>query len=238
MNRRSRSISMALGLPLVWAMLAWTFLPVSAQESITAVADLIDRDEKYVGRAVLRETADGVQLTVQVQGATGIAPGEHGIHLHQKASCVAPTFDSAGPHHNPLGDSHGLNNPAGPHAGDLPNIVMNADGSSTPYETVSTLITLRESDRTLFDADGSALVIHANPDDQVTDPSGNSGARILCGVVINENIVIGMPSTGNGFEAGFWLASVGALIAMVGGLLLKGRTPKENDAAVREIDWR
>jgi Cu-Zn family superoxide dismutase len=144
-----------------------------------ASATLKDASGQVIGSAQFTEDATGiVHVNVHVKGLT---PGLHGIHLHAVGSC-SPTFAAAGGHHNSLGHQHGLDNPNGPHAGDLPNLTVNKAGvghlnASTDRATLSSGAT------TLFDADGSALVIHAGPDDQVTDPTGNSGDRIACGVI-------------------------------------------------------
>jgi Cu-Zn family superoxide dismutase len=111
-----------------------------------------------------------------------LAPGRHGIHLHSVASCVGPAFTSAGGHHNPLGMEHGLANAAGAHAGDLPNLMVNVMGHGH-LQAVSDRATLSSGPVSLFDRDGSAVIIHAAMDDQVTNPTGNSGARVACGVI-------------------------------------------------------
>jgi Cu-Zn family superoxide dismutase len=112
----------------------------------------------------------------------GLTPGLHGVHVHELPSCTAPDFESAGPHFNPAGREHGLENPSGPHAGDLPNIRVEKDGSAdTTFRIDSTLLT---SDSSSFLRDeGSSIVIHAGADDQRTQPSGASGARVACGVI-------------------------------------------------------
>ena len=111
--------------------------------------------------------------------------GTHGIHFHAVGKCdgsTSPAFSTAGGHYNPMGKEHGLQNPAGPHAGDNPNIVIPASGVGKV--TFSTdRVSLTPGTASLFDADGTSLVIHAAADDQVTNPAGNSGARIACGVV-------------------------------------------------------
>ncbi|MFM6933359.1 MAG: superoxide dismutase family protein [Novosphingobium sp.] len=111
---------------------------------------------------------------------TGITPGEHGLHFHTTGSCKGTKFSGAGGHLNPLGHQHGMNNPAGSHLGDLPNVTADANGVAIAD------ITLKGSARDLvsamMDKDGTAIVLHARPDDYVTDPAGNSGDRIACGV--------------------------------------------------------
>jgi Cu-Zn family superoxide dismutase len=115
---------------------------------------------------------------------SGLPPGEHGIHFHAVAKCEGGTtaFSTAGAHYNPIGREHGLNNPAGPHAGDAPNIIVAADGTARTSFTTDR-VTLTDGSTTVFDADGSAIVIHAGPDDQISQPAGNSGARIVCGTL-------------------------------------------------------
>ena len=115
---------------------------------------------------------------------SGLPPGEHGIHFHAVAKCEggATAFSTAGAHYNPIGRQHGLSNPAGPHAGDAPNITVAADGTAKTNFTTDR-VTLTDGSTTLFDADGSAIVIHAAADDQMSQPAGNSGARIACGTL-------------------------------------------------------
>lgn len=145
-----------------------------------AAARLIDATGQTIGWARLTEDASGqLHMNVQVDGLT---PGRHGIHLHAVGACAGPTFASAGGHFNPLGAEHGLDNPAGAHAGDLPNLVVN-DAGRGHLDAISHHATLSSGPVSLLDADGSAIVIHAHEDDQVTNPSGNSGARIACGVI-------------------------------------------------------
>jgi Cu-Zn family superoxide dismutase len=116
---------------------------------------------------------NGVQVIVL---AFGLTAGLHGLHIHTVGSCVGPDFASAGPHFNPLGTAHGA------HAGDLPNLSVGPAGIGHLI-THSTSFTLAPGQLSIFDGDGAALVIHANPDDGVTNPSGNSGPRIACGVI-------------------------------------------------------
>jgi len=123
-----------------------------------------------------------VHVEVQV---TGMPPGPHGIHFHQVGKCdgaEATPFSTAGGHFNPIGRQHGLDNPQGPHAGDAPNFTVNADGTGKASFTTDR-VSLTDGSTSLFDDDGSAIVIHAAADDQTSQPAGNSGARIACGVV-------------------------------------------------------
>ncbi len=114
-----------------------------------------------------------------------LPPGEHGIHFHAVGKCEgagASPFASAGAHYNPIGRQHGLLNPAGPHAGDAPNFTVGPDGKAQVSFTTDR-VSLTPGSTTLFDADGSALVIHAAADDQISQPAGNAGARIACGAL-------------------------------------------------------
>lgn len=144
-----------------------------------ASATLRDTAGNVVGTAKFTEDATGI-LHVNVK-VTGLTAGLHGIHLHAVGACT-PTFTAAGGHHNPLGAQHGLDNPAGAHAGDLPNLVVNEAGVGHLNATTDRA-TLSAGPTSLFDVDDSAIVIHAAEDDQVTDPTGNSGGRVACGVI-------------------------------------------------------
>jgi len=133
-----------------------------------------------IGTAQLWQDANGV-VNVEI-ASISLPAGTHGIHFHDAAKCEGPAFTTAGGHYNPMGMEHGLQNPRGPHAGDNPNVTIPAGGVGNVSFTTDR-VSLTPGPRTLFDADGSALVVHAAADDQVTNPSGNSGARIACGVV-------------------------------------------------------
>jgi Cu-Zn family superoxide dismutase len=144
----------------------------------------VDAAGNQVGWVQLVEDARGiVHVNVHVDG---LAPGRHGIHIHAIGAC-SPTFAAAGGHYNPLGRQHGLLNPGGSHAGDLPNLVVNPEGIGMLAGTTDG-VTITPGPTTLFDdtpgAVGSAFIIHANADDQLTDATnGNSGARIACAVI-------------------------------------------------------
>lgn len=130
------------------------------------------------GTARLIAGGDTMTLAIAV---TGIAPGEHGFHLHTTGTCTRPDFASAGGHLNPYGKGHGLMDSDGPHLGDLPNLVVSEGGTATrAFELRGTRDELLTA---LFDADGTAVVIHADPDDGTTDPAGNAGSRVACAVL-------------------------------------------------------
>lgn len=159
-------------------------ITVAAPEALKAAAKIINTEGKEIGHMEMTEGRDGVLISL---GLTEIPEGEHGIHIHEVGKCEKPSFESAGAHFNPLGKHHGINNPKGPHLGDLPNITAEQDGT-VQVEFVAKNITLEKGmENSLFDADGSAIVIHEKADDYVTDPAGNSGARIACGVITSEN---------------------------------------------------
>jgi Cu-Zn family superoxide dismutase len=141
-------------------------------------AEMIDSAGKGIGRASLLQSREGALLVLKLQR---IPPGTHGLHVHDTGTCTPPGFESAGPHLNPAKKKHGSRNPAGSHAGDLPNVHADAKG------VIDTTLTLSRDLLTpaLLGAEGAprALVLHAKADDLMTDPSGNSGDRIACGVL-------------------------------------------------------
>ena len=138
-----------------------------------ATAVLRFADGTAHGRATLLRTSTGVRLLVD---GDGLPPGSHGLHIHAVGKCDAPDFKSAGAHWNPTMKMHGRDNPMGAHSGDLPNLVIGSDG----HGTVSADVVGDPS--ALMDADGASVIVHAGADDYKTDPSGNSGDRIACGI--------------------------------------------------------
>ncbi len=146
-------------------------LPATAGAQ-SAKAELKDVQGKVVGTATLNEVSGGVKIALR---ASGLKPGDHGFHLHAVGKCEPPAFTSAGGHFNPGNKKHGKKNPEGAHAGDLPNLKVGANGTGSIDATAGGV--------TLKDVAGLALVIHADPDDEKTDPTGNSGARVACGVI-------------------------------------------------------
>ena len=146
---------------------------------LSAEATLKDKDGKQVGVATFIETPEGVRVAV-----TGyrLPPGGHGLHVHAVGRCEPPEFTTAGAHFNPGNKQHGRMNPAGPHAGDLPNLVVAASGEGG-IDVTTKAFTLAPGPTSLLNDKGTALVVHAIPDDDKTDPTGNSGGRIACGVI-------------------------------------------------------
>jgi superoxide dismutase, Cu-Zn family len=144
-----------------------------------ARAELRNAGGQTVGTATFTQVGNGVRIVLEMQG---MPAGPKGVHVHAVGKCDPPDFTTAGSHFNPQGRQHGSLNPQGRHAGDLPNITIGADGKGR-LESTADLLTLVGGPNSVFDADGSALVVHAAPDDFRTDPTGNSGARIACGVI-------------------------------------------------------
>jgi len=179
MNRPALIASLALlaATPLL-AHKAPAAPPAAAQPPL-ATAQVALADGSPAGTAQLRATRQGGLALVLA--LTGLPPGLHGLHLHSVGKCEGPAFTSAGGHLNPDGHKHGLYSPSGPHLGDLPNLEVQPDG--TAKATLPLAGTKDALLAALFDADGTALVLHAKIDDYQTDPSGNSGARIACGVL-------------------------------------------------------
>lgn len=177
-----RTSAIIIGLAGLIAVALTTIAAANNDGAEHASAVISDASGNVVGQAKFTEDAAGiVHVNVHVKG---LSAGEHGIHIHAIGACT-PTFAAAGGHHNPLGHQHGLDNPNGPHAGDLPALAVNGAGVGH-LNAKTDRATLSASPVSIFDADGSAIVIHAGPDDQVTDPTGNSGARVACGVIESE----------------------------------------------------
>jgi superoxide dismutase, Cu-Zn family len=151
-------------------------LPVLAADTASAV--LKDPDGKEVGKAVLMTTPSGTLITLEL---TATPPGAHGFHIHTVGKCEPPKFESAEGHFNPDNTEHGFLNAEGPHAGDMPNIHVPESGKLT-VEVLNPLVTL-SAESALLDEDGSALMLHADPDDYKSDPAGHAGGRIACGVI-------------------------------------------------------
>lgn len=146
---------------------------------IASIAELREPGGRSVGTARLLDRANDIYIRIE---ASGLAPGLYGAHVHMTGRCDPPSFDSAGGHWNPTARQHGTRNPQGYHLGDLPNLEVGADGTGR-IEIHIPDATVESGSAAIHDADGAAVVIHAGPDDYRTDPSGNSGARIACGVL-------------------------------------------------------
>ncbi len=193
---------------------AFSFTGVAfAQDVATATADLRDPQGTPVGTAELVEGPGGVSINANITG--GVEPGEHGIHVHETGA-LTPSFEAAGDHFNPMDNNHGFESPNGPHAGDLENIVVGPDGTAS-YSTVNERVTLSGGPNSLLDGDGSALVVHAMPDDYVTDPSGDTGDRVAAGVI---EAATDLPETGGPSPL---VLATALLLAGAGLLLLRTR---------------
>jgi Cu-Zn family superoxide dismutase len=163
-------------LALSASLLALAIVPATAQ---SAKATLKDADGKEVGAAALTETPAGVLIRLSVKG---LPPGERAFHIHGVGKCEPP-FTSAGPHFNPGAKKHGLMATDGRHAGDLPNLHVPSNGELV-VEVLNTDVTLEKGKpNSLFGSDGTALVVHAGKDDYKTDPAGDAGGRIACGLI-------------------------------------------------------
>jgi superoxide dismutase, Cu-Zn family len=159
---------------------------VGAQKAVPPKVhvELHNAQGESVGTADLSASPKGVNINLNLMK---LSPGVHGIHVHQNAKCEGPAFASAGPHFNPDAKQHGAQNPLGPHAGDMPNFNVNARGMAKA-RVVAPGVTLGDvsDSHSIFTGGGTALVIHAKADDMKTDPSGNSGDRIACGVIVKK----------------------------------------------------
>ena len=154
----------------------------AAAQKAAVKVDLNDGMGKSVGTAELSPAAKGVNINLNLMN---LMPGEHAIHVHTVAKCEGPAFTTAGPHLNPDMKHHGLQNPDGPHAGDMPNFTVAADGTAKT-SVVAPGITMGDDSHSVFSNGGTALVIHASPDDMKSDPAGNAGARIACGTIVKK----------------------------------------------------
>jgi len=161
--------------------LALAAAAAAGQTPPKATAALKNAQGVEVGTATITNGQSGTSVLINAK-FSNLPPGVHAIHVHTVGACTAPDFTSAGGHFNPGGKQHGTENPNGHHAGDLPNFEVDAQGNGTISYTVQDT-TLDDGPNSLFHAGGTALVVHANADDNKTDPAGNAGPRIACGVI-------------------------------------------------------
>jgi Cu-Zn family superoxide dismutase len=178
--RRLRQALCIIALALGLASCRLPYIPGVTLPPPSAGTTLKDASGRVVGSAVFLQESNGVRILLDVKG---LAPGTKAVHIHDVGQCTPPSFESAGPHFNPTKAEHGLENRKGPHAGDLPNITVDETGHGH-LEFTNSRVTLKTGSTSLFDENGSALVVHAGQDDMRTDPAGNSGARIACGVIM------------------------------------------------------
>ena len=156
-------------------------VPASRGQGPRAAAALRDGKDHAVGSATFTQSLPGGGVWIEVS-VHGLPPGVHGIDIHENGVCQGPDFTSAGAGFNPLGHRHGLAHREGAHAGDMPNMVVDEEGRAR-YESANYRITIEAGPKSILKPGGTSLVIHAWADDQVTDPEGNSGPRIACGVI-------------------------------------------------------
>ncbi len=155
--------------------LVFSFAFSAAAQKATVKVDLSDGQGKSVGTAELSPAAKGVNISLNLMNLT----------VHTVAKCEGPAFTTAGPHLNPDMKHHGLQNPDGPHAGDMPNFTVSADGTAKAA-VVAPGVTMGDDSHSIFSNGGTALVIHANADDMKSDPAGNAGARVACGTIVKK----------------------------------------------------
>lgn len=179
----------AMGIIAVFALLILVGSSAFGQQKTgdpKGTATIIDAKGRTVGHAILTEGANGVTIAVTV---SELPPGKHGLHIHAAGKCDPPNFEAGG-HFNPSDKKHGRKAPEGPHAGDLPNLEVGPDGKGKIETTIGGLTLAKGGLASLFGPNGTAVVIHAGPDDEMSDPAGNSGARIACGVIRLEGVAM------------------------------------------------
>jgi Cu-Zn family superoxide dismutase len=165
-----------------WVLIAAMLLAPGALWAQKARAELKNAKGEVVGTAIFTPADHGVRMSLNVRN---LPPGEHGIHIHEAGKCEPPDFKTAAGHFNPAGKKHGMHNPEGAHAGDMDNLVVRPDGTAR-VRVILHGVTLGQEANSLLRPGGTSLVIHADKDDLKTDPTGNSGARIVCGVIVGQ----------------------------------------------------
>ena len=180
----------------ITALVFYAVMTTVSAAGESASGEVKDASGKSLGKLSLTQDASGaVQVSLQFND---MPPGQHGIHFHAVGKCDGPDFMSAAAHYNPENKKHGLKSPEGAHGGDLPNLVVPASGQGI-YQATTKLVTLSAGPTQLITKDGSALIVHANADDETTDPTGNSGGRIACAVVsLNPGNAPSAPAAGAG----------------------------------------